>query len=77
MSKPIPPALFALKGWSIKKQDEKFFISPTAAFDDKSAWSRGYSSLQAACQAIARKLAEEWAARNERRRKFHRLPKEN
>jgi hypothetical protein len=42
---------------------------------DKQEWSKGYRSLQAACAAIARKLAEEWTARNSRRRKFHRLGK--
>ena len=76
MSRPIPPAFFALSAWSIKQQGEKFFIAPTAAFGDKTKWSKGYASLQAATSSIARKLAEEWAERNERRRKFHRVRKE-
>ena len=77
MSKLIPPALFALKAWSIKKQGEKFFVSPSTTFQDKPNWSKGYASLQAACAAIGRKLAEEWLERNERRRKFYRLKKED
>ena len=76
MSKPIPPACFALRQWTIKQTGDKFHISPTAAFDDKTKWSKGYASLQAATSAIARKLAEEWVERNERRRKFHRVRKE-
>jgi hypothetical protein len=76
MSKPVPPALFALKAWTIKKQGEKYYISPTATFDDKTRWSKGYDSLQSACQAIARKLAEEWTEREVRRRSFHRLKRE-
>ena len=74
MSRPIPPALFALKSWTIKKNGEKFYVRSAALADAK--WSKGYRSLQAACSAIARKLAEEWRERNERRRKFHRLSKE-
>ena len=76
MSKPIPQAVFALKAWTIKEHGGKFFIAPTSSFDDKQRWSKGYASLQRACTAIARKLAEEWTERNERRRKFHRIKKE-
>jgi hypothetical protein len=71
MSKPIPQAIYALQAWTIKESNGKFFISPTAAFDDKSRWSKQYDSLQRACTAIARKLASEWQARDRRRREFH------
>lgn len=67
MSKPIPPALFALKAWTIKRNGDKYYISPSVAFHDKPQWSEGYRSLQAACSAIARKLAEEWTRRSERK----------
>ncbi|MGE3702256.1 MAG: hypothetical protein AB7G08_26295 [Hyphomicrobiaceae bacterium] len=73
MSRPMLPALFALKSWTIKMQNDKFYIAPTAHFDDKTRWSKAYASLQSATQAIARKLAEEWREREDRRRKFHGL----
>ena len=69
-------AVFAVKAWTIKKQGEKFYIAQSIAFAEKPHWSKGYASLQAACAAIARKLAEEWTARNARRRKFYKLAKE-
>lgn len=75
MSKPIPSALFALKAWTIKQKGDKYYISPSAAFHDRPQWSKGYRSLQAACSAIARKLAEEWARRSERRQPSARLSK--
>jgi hypothetical protein len=70
MARPSP-ATYALKAWTIRGSDGKFYISPTASFDDKTKWSKPYTTLQRACTAIARKLAEEWTARNERRREFH------
>ena len=76
MSRPIPPAVFALKAWTIKQHDDRFFIAQTASFDEKSRWSKPYKTLQAACAAIARKLAEEWRSREQRRRTFHGLKKE-
>ena len=76
MSRPIPPACFALRQWTIKQTGDKFHVSPTAAFDDKTKWSKGYASLQAATLAIARKHAEEWTERNGRRRSFYRIKKE-
>ncbi len=71
MSRPIPPATFALKAWTIKQRGGKFYISPTASFDDKTRWSKPYTTLQHACTAIARKLADEWRGRDQRRRQFH------
>ena len=69
MSRPVPPPVFLLKAFAIKEHDEKFYIAPSGSGDPR--WSKGYRSLQGACAAIARKLAEEWTARNARRRKFH------
>jgi len=76
MSKPIPPAIYALRAWTIKERGDKFVIAPTASFDDKARWSKPYASLQSATQAIARKLAEEWRERDERRRTFHGIKKD-
>jgi hypothetical protein len=73
VSRPIPPALFAMKSWRIKKQGNKFFIAPTAAFDDRVKWSKPYATLQRACTAIARHMADEWRERNERRRRHYGL----
>jgi len=50
---------------------------PTASFDDKQRWSKSYTTLQRACTAIARKLAQEWTTRNERRRASYGLTKED
>ena len=77
MSRPIPPAVFALKAWTIKEHGGKFYIAPTASLDDKRRWSKTYATLQSACTAIARKLAEEWTTRNERRRASYGLTKED
>lgn len=65
--------VFALKSWTIKVTNDgkAFCISPSVAFDDMRMWSKRYRTLQAACSAIARKLAEEWTARNVRRHKFY------
>jgi hypothetical protein len=71
MTRPIPQAVFALKAWTIKESGGKYYISPTAAFDDKTRWSKPYDSLQRACTAIGRKLATEWQERDMRRRDFH------
>lgn len=76
MSRPIPPACFALKAWTIKESGGKYVVAPTSSFDDKTKWSKPYASLQAATQAIARNLAQEWRERDERRRKFHGLKKD-
>jgi hypothetical protein len=71
MSRPMPQAVFALKAWTIKESGGKYYVSPTASFDDKTRWSKPYDSLQRACTAIARKLASEWQQRDKRRRDFH------
>jgi hypothetical protein len=73
MSRPIPQAVYALTQWTIRRneKDGKYYIAPTASFDDKTRWSKPYDSLQRACTAIARKLASEWQQRDKRRRDFH------
>jgi len=74
MSKPIPPAIYALRAWTIKERGDKFYIIPSGAFGMR--WSKSYKSLQAACAAVARKHAEEWIERDERRCNFHGIKKE-
>ena len=71
MSRPIPPATYALKAWTVKQHGDKFYIAPTASFDDRTRWSKPYTTLQRACTAIARKLAREWQSRDNRRREFY------
>jgi hypothetical protein len=58
--------VFALKSWTIKFDNGKYFISPTACFDDKHRWSKPYSTLQRATTAIARKLQQEFLEREKR-----------
>ena len=54
--------VFALKGFTIKTTEGKFFVSPTG----RNTWSGPYKSLQHATTAIARKLAREFADRDAR-----------
>jgi hypothetical protein len=58
--------VFALKAWTVKSDGGKFFISPTAWFDEKQKWHGPYKTLQNATAAIARKLAEEFLERAKR-----------
>jgi hypothetical protein len=64
---PPPPAIYALRVWSVKKVNGKWYISQAARFDDKAEWSRPYETLQRATTAIARKMAEEVQERHKRR----------
>jgi hypothetical protein len=64
---PPPPAIYALRVWSVKKVNGKWYISQAARFDDKEQWSRPYAILQRAMTAIARKMAEEIIDRHKRR----------
>ena len=67
MSKHMTKAqVFALRGWTIRTENGKFFISPTAHFDDKPSWKGPYKSLQHATTAIARKLEAEFTERHAR-----------
>ena len=54
--------VFALKGFTIKSDHGKFFVSPTGYAD----WSGPYKSLHHATTAIARKLAREFTERDAR-----------
>jgi hypothetical protein len=57
--------VFALKGFTIKSQRGKFFVSPTGL----NTWAGPYASLQHATTAIARKLSREFTERDERLQK--------
>lgn len=54
--------VFALKGFTIKTEGAKFFVSPTG----RHTWSGPYKSLHHATSAIARKLAREFTERDKR-----------
>lgn len=58
--------VFALKAWTVKSENGKFFISPSTCFENKHKWRGPYRSLQYATTAIARKLAEEFDKREKR-----------
>ena len=72
MPKSNGSIVFALKAWTIKFHEKKFYVAPTNAPDEKQRWGKPYASLQAACAAIARRHADEWRARDQRRSAFHR-----
>lgn len=54
--------IFALKGFTIKTEGAKFFVSPTG----HNTWSGPYKSLHHATTAIARKLSREFIERDAR-----------
>jgi hypothetical protein len=54
--------VFALKGFTIKSERGKFFVSPTG----HNNWAGPYKSLHHATAAIARKLSREFTQRDER-----------
>lgn len=56
--------IYALRGFTVKVEGEKFFIAPTIAFQNKLDWKGPYKSLQHATTAIARRLQAEFAKRN-------------
>lgn len=58
--------VFALKGWSVRTKDGKFFAAPTAYFDEKPKWLGPFKSLQSTTAAIARRLSEEFSERKTR-----------
>ena len=60
--------IFALRGWTIKSENGKFFAAPTL---NQNKWSGPYKSLQHATTAIARKLQKEFAERNAKLEAFH------
>jgi len=65
-SEAIEPAIYALRVWSVKKVNGKWYISQGARFDDKAAWSGPYETLQRATTAIARKMGDEVMKRHKR-----------
>jgi hypothetical protein len=68
MPKRVTPArVFALTAWTIKVDEKgRYFVSPTAFFDDKNRWAGPYNSLQYATNAIAGKLKNEFLIREKR-----------
>jgi hypothetical protein len=66
---PPPPAIYALRVWSVKKVNGKWYISQAARFDDKEQWMGPYETIHRATTAIARKMAEEVMARHLARNK--------
>lgn len=63
MTKQLTRArVFALKGFTIKTEDGRFFITPTGHHK----WAGPYKSLHHATTAIARKLSREFMQRNDR-----------
>lgn len=57
--------VFALRGFTIKSERGKFFVSPTG----RNTWAGPYKSLHHATAAIARKLSREFTRRNGRLQK--------
>lgn len=57
--------IFALRGFTIKSERVKFFVSPTG----RNTWAGPYKSLHHATTAIARKLSREFTQRNGRLQK--------
>ncbi|MGH7488811.1 MAG: hypothetical protein ACREMY_24895 [bacterium] len=67
MKKKLTEAqVFALRGFTIKSERGKFFVSPTG----RNSWAGPYKSLHHATLAIARKLSREFTQRNERLHKL-------
>ena len=61
--------VFALKGFTVKSEGGKFFISATG----RNIWAGPYKSLHHATTAIARKLSREFTERNQRLQKVKEL----
>ena len=63
MKKKLTEArVFALKGFTIKTDGGKFFVSPTG----RNNWAGPYKNLHHATTAIARKLSREFTQRHNR-----------
>jgi hypothetical protein len=54
--------IFALRGFTIKAENGKFFVAPTG----RNTWTGPYKSLHHATTAIARKLSREFTQRTRR-----------
>ena len=61
--------VFALKGFTIKSENGKFFVAPTGS----NVWAGPYKTLQHATTAIARKLSREFTQRTGRLQKLKEL----
>jgi hypothetical protein len=55
--------IYALKSWTIKKADERFYIAATAQ-SRRHKWLGPYANLQRATTDIARKLQWEFTQRH-------------
>lgn len=64
--------VFALASWTIRRDADKFFVAKTQHWNGKHDWSKPYSSLTSAANAIARHLEREFSERASRRTKFER-----
>lgn len=61
--------VFALRGFTIKTESGKFFVTPTG----RNTWAGPYKSLHHATTAIARKLSREFTQRTQRLQKLREL----
>lgn len=62
-----PPAIYALKPWTVRETNGKWMIAITPAFNGKHQWKGPYQSLDTAAKAIARAITQEVADRHNRR----------
>lgn len=60
--------VYALRGYIVKVEKGKFFVSPASMPNQGRKWSGPYKTLQHATTAIARKLQREFAKRDRRHR---------
>ena len=61
--------VFALRGFTIKTESGKFFVTPTG----RNTWAGPYKSLHHATTAIARKFSREFTQRNGRLQRLKEL----
>jgi hypothetical protein len=61
---PIRERVYALRPYTVKTEDGKYYIAQTAAFQKKLDWKGPYSSLQHATSAIARMIQAEFSRRD-------------
>ena len=61
--------VFTLRGFTIKTESDKFFVTPTG----RNTWAGPYKSLHHATTAIARKLSREFTQRNGRLQRLKEL----
>ena len=66
-----PPAIYALKPWTVRETNGKWMITRTPFFDAKPEWKGPYQSLDNAAKAIARAITQEVAERHNRRIDFY------